>query len=288
VDSLSQDNPDDVGDAMEKIVHIILNPYYETATYVWGDAFFKYYKATLEKRASEYDDYLFIHLFKENAVWSKLVYVLRQYKDQFCVDDGVAHGASNLKVGYNNTLLHACDDETAQIAGLIGLFKQTSCLIGQQLCPFLHQHGTKWTVGNTQPMYLVSGPDDEVKSFLAPEIESVLWLHSVFHDGKEITAQQFYQVMMNIYDNEIKRWGDSSVAYYLNINKTYRKLWDSGFILKKQMPPPQPPPPKKKYKVTLQMMSDITGYVHVGRFKLPVWLYSKGKNIEGYAEEVEE
>jgi len=35
-------------------------------------------------------------------------------------------------------------------------------------------------------------------------------------------------------------------------------------------------------------MSDITGYVHVGRFKLPVWLYSKGKNIEGYAEEVEE
>jgi hypothetical protein len=273
---------------MEKIVHIVLDPYYESATWVWGDAFAKYYKSILEKRAQDYDDYVLVHLFQQSAVWSNLVNTLKKYNGEFVVDDGVAHGASNLKVGYNNTLLHACDDETAEIAPLIGLFKQTSCLVGQKLCPFLYQHGTKWTIGNTQPMYLVSGPDDEVKSFLAPEIESVIWLHDLFHDGKEIKAQDFYAKMLALYDQEIAKWGGSSVAYYLNINKTYRKLWDSGFILKKQVQPPPPPQPKKKYKVTLQIMSDITGYVYVGRFKLPVWLYSQGKNIEGYAEEVEE
>jgi hypothetical protein len=274
---------------MKKIVHIILNPYYETATYVWGDAFFKYYKAVLEKRASDYDDYLFIHLFKEDAVWSKLVYVLRQYKDEFCVDDGVAHGASNLKVGYNNTLLHAVDDETAEIAPLIGLFKQTSCLVGKQLCPFLYQKGTKWTIGNTQPMYLVGGPDDEVKSFLLPEIESVLWLHERFHDGHETNATMFYNYMLQLYDNEIARWQGTSVAYYLNINKTYRQLWDSGFILKKEKPSPPPPqPPKKKYRVVLKVEKDLTGYASIGRLRVPIYIYALGTNIAGEAVEEEE
>jgi hypothetical protein len=279
---------------MERIVHIILNPYYETATYVWGDAFFKYYKAVLEKRASEYDDYLFIHLFKENAVWSKLVYVLRQYKDEFTVDDGVAHGASNLKVGYNNTLLLACDDETAEIAPLIGLFKQTSCLVGQQLCPFLYQKGTKWTIGNTQPMYLVSGPDDEVKSFLLPEIESVLWLHERFHDGHETNATMFYNYMLQLYDQEIARWQGTSVAYYLNINRTYRKLWDSGFVLKKQVqppPPPQPPKPAKKFKGSHsgELTGVAQGTIWIGRFKLAVTMRLDGVKYKGEEEgEIEE
>jgi hypothetical protein len=279
---------------MEKIVHIILDPYYEVATYVWGDAFAKYYQQILENRAKTYDDYVLVHLYKQDAVWSKFVAVLNQYKDQFIVDDGVAHGASDLKVGYMNTLMLACDDETAQIAPLIGLMKQTSCDIGQQLCPFLYQHGTKWTIGNTQPMYLVSGPDDEVKSFLLPEMESVTWLHDQFHSGAEIKAQDFYAKMLALYDQEIAKWDGSSVAYYLGINKKYRQLWDSGFILKKQVqppPPPQPPKPAKKFKGSHsgELTGVAQGTIWIGRFKLAVTMRLDGVKYKGEEEgEIEE
>ncbi len=208
---------------------------------------------------------------------------------EFCVDDGVAHGASKLKVGYGNTLLWATDAESAEKAKLLGMIKETSCNIGQELCPFLHNHGCKWTIGNDAPMYLVSGPNDEVKSFLLPEIESVFWLHDRFHTFVETKATEFYAKLLQLYDQEISRWGSSSVAYYLNINKSHRKLWDSGFVLKKEKPsppPPPPPPPKKKYRFVGKVMKDTTGYVYIGRIKLPVYLYTQGTNVEGEAEEV--
>jgi hypothetical protein len=271
---------------MDKIVHIVLDPYYESATEVWGDAFARYYQQILENRAKTYDDYVLVHLFKQDAVWSKFVAVLNQYKDQFIVDDGVEHGAPNLKVGYMNTLMLACDEETAQIAPLIGLSKETSCEIGQQLCPFLYQHGTKWTIGNTEDMYLVSGPDDEVKSFLLPEMESVMWLHDQFHSGAEIYAKDFYTRMLILYDQEIAKWGDSSVAYYLNINKTYRKLWDSGFVLKKQVqPPPPPPPPKPKVTFSGEHKGELTGVIQgtiwIGKFKIPITIRVDGAKYKG-------
>jgi hypothetical protein len=273
---------------MYRIVHIIIDPDYEVATNVWHNGFIKYYYNKLQERADTYDDYVFVHLHYEKAVWSQLVATLNEFKDEFNVDDGVAHGADNLKVGYNNTLLHAIDEETAQIAPLIGLFKETSCNVGRALCPYLSQKGVKWTIGNTEPMYLVSGSNDEIKSFLLPEIESVLNLHSRFHEYDKIKGSEFYSHMLFLYDQEISRWGNSSVAYYLKKNRDYRQLWDTGFILEKKPPSPPPQPPKRKFKVTLQIMSDLTGYWSIGRVRVPIWIYSKGKNIEGIAEEIEE
>ena len=119
-------------------------------------------------------------------------------------------------------------------------------------------------------------------------MESVIWLHDQFHSGAEIKAQDFYAKMLALYDQEIAKWNGSSVAYYLGINKQYRQLWDSGFILKKQVQPPPPPQPKKKWKIVLKMESDLTGYAYIGRFKIPIYIYSLGKNIAGEAEEVEE
>lgn len=275
---------------------IMINPSYETATWVWDAGYNTGPKQRLEELEAK--GYLKLwELYREKAIWSELVKTItmieQEDKEAVIVIMGVMHGAPDLTVGYKNTLMFACDDETAALCKRFHILDPHSCLMGQQLAPYMQKEGLHLSIGEIPEYVIVGDPTHKTTAaFIFAELELIERMVKALENKEKVDMKTLWDAVRAGYKTQIEQWENTDVAYWLKKDLDGRVAFLDGWLFPPEIQPPpqppQPPQPKKKLRIKLKIESDLTGNIYIGPFRVgKVYIYSLGKNIAGEAEEEE-
>jgi len=197
------------------------------------------------------------------------------------------HGSADDCTGDQTVVIwHTCSYPTSTVEKKIIFL--LSCLTGQRLGPDMAQKGASAVLAYDEVyIFNVAGDadplnDSYLKRFFMPILDGY---HAVITGSN---AKKWYDTIIAAAQSAIT---DPSLPEHVKANIAWdanhlRLFGDPNATIQPAPPQPPPAPPsKKKLRVVLKMESDLTGYVYIGRFKLPIYIYSKDKNIVGEAEE---
>jgi len=219
---------------------LLIQPYYEEATYIWGSCLKELIQRGLVKTTEGYAIY---GLWDRDAVPEKVYQALQDPDVVGVCGLGAAHGNVCVYTGQYTTPIFRCgDDHNALLKGKY--WNPVSCLVGVQLVPeFVQKWGVPVGVGETIEYWFVTyngsngWENDPTASFILANYA----FDYALQQGR--TAGEAYQEMLQAYENEAKRWDqkDPEVAYYLRLDAQNRAFFgDPNWKLPQQPPPPPP------------------------------------------------
>ena len=219
---------------------LIIQPYYEDATYYWGNCL----RTLIDKGIIAPEKGFQFYTLWGNETLPDNVYNALQEQDVVGIAGvGAAHGNTCVYTGQYSTPIFQCgSDKNALLKGKY--WNPVSCLVGQGLAPELVN---KWGVPvavaeETEYWFVTYGGEegwenDPTASFIIANYAFDLALQ------KGATAGEAYKAMLDAYNAEAEKWKakDPEVANYLLYDAQHRVFFgDPNWKLQQ---PPQPPPP---------------------------------------------
>jgi len=221
---------------------LLIQPYYEDATFYWGDCL----RALINKGIVKPEPGFLIYTLWGSETLPDNVYQALQDPDVVGVSGlGAAHGNVCVYTGQYSTPIFQCGSEKNGL--LKGKYwNPVSCLVGGGLVPELVQ---KWGVPAacgeiTEYWFVTYGGEegwenDPTASFILANWAFDLALM------KGMTAGEAYKAMLDAYKAEAEKWRkkDPEVSYYIIYDAENRQFFgDPNWKITTQPPPPPPPP----------------------------------------------
>ncbi len=209
---------------------LIIAPYYEIATNLWSPFLKGWVSKELQRRKITP-----VLLWGDDAVREKVWNALKD-SDIYGVL-GVGHGNETTFTGQNYNVIVKVGDQLTEDWKRV-LFGPVSCLVGQQLLPWLIQQGVPAGIGEVTEYWFVSNgaprtgenPDEDKPMSYFLKAEYTFW----FRLAEGFTAGEAFLHMLNEYErqaSEAEKY-DEEVAYYVRYDKEQRRFYgDSQFRL---------------------------------------------------------
>jgi hypothetical protein len=203
---------------------VICAPYFEEATFLWSPFLKNWLANELKKRGVEP-----VVLWGNDCIPEKFAEAVKD-PDVYAVD-GVGHGNERTFTGQGYS-------ELLKVGMLLGeewkhiFFGPVSCLVGQQLVPYMVQQGVPAAVGEeTEYFFTAAGtPGDGSDPALDP-LEK--YYHYAEYGGRLLymaeghTAGEAYQNMLQEYERQAQEAEkvDAETAYWLRYDAQHRKFF---------------------------------------------------------------
>ena len=202
---------------------VIVAPYYEEATELWSPFLKGWVSNELKKRGVEP-----VVLWGDDAVPDKFNQAILDPDVKGVL--GVMHGNEEEATGQNyvTILWKGMPIPDAMKDDVIA---PVSCLVGQDLMPWLAQQGVPYTVGELTEYWFTA--EDKPRQGNDPEEDQLLkfYLYAEYTFWYRL-AEGFdtgtaYQMMIQEYDRQIQLASqvDTETAYWLGVDKENRKAW---------------------------------------------------------------
>jgi len=202
---------------------VIVAPYYEEATELWSPFLKGWVSNELKKRGVEP-----VVLWGDDAVPDKFNQAIQDPDVKGVL--GVMHGNEEEATGQNyvTILWKGMPIPDAMKDDVIA---PVSCLVGQDLMPWLAQQGIPYTVGELTEYWFTA--EDKPRQGNDPEEDQLLkfYLYAEYTFWYRL-AEGFdtgtaYQMMIQEYDRQIQLASqvDPETAYWLGVDKENRKAW---------------------------------------------------------------
>lgn len=209
---------------------VIVAPYYEEVTQLWNPFLKGWVKSELEKRGAQV-----ILLWADDANKEKLFEAVKDPDVHGVL--GAAHGWERGIVGQYNQVLIQVGDQIGPEWKKICL-NMVSCLVAQELIPWLVEQGVPSAVGEVTEYAFTSdgsprdGNDPEEDQLLKYYLraEYTFW----FRMAEGYTAGQAYKQMLEEYEIQAREAEkvDEETAYWLRYDASNRKFFgDPNFVL---------------------------------------------------------